>query len=883
MLGSRRINTRERRRRGSRAGWGCLLVFSLATAFSSAAVELVDAQQLFKTGKYAECIDACAEAIAAPRWGEGWWVLKLRAELTTGRYADALKTQALGLARYEDSIPLQLLAHDALRMNDKGDDAAALLAAMRVTAERSPWRYADSSSRVALGRALLLAGVDARQVLESFYDKAKRDNPDSVDPYLASGDLALEKHDYALAAEAFRDAAKRVDDDPDVYLGLARAYENDSERATASLAKALELNPRHVDSLLFQVDNLIDREDHEAAEAILKNVLEINPKQPRAWAYRAVLAHVAGDPKTEAACRAEALSAWTTNPEVDHLIGRKLSEKYRFAEGAARQRKALELAPAYRPAKVQLCNDLLRLGKEDEGWRLAAEVFEEDQYNVVSFNLVTLRDHLQKFTTLKSDHFLVRMDPREAQIYGDRVMRLLERARVKLADRYGVEITEPVTVEIFPQQQDFAIRTFGLPGGAGFLGVCFGPVVTVNSPASRMSHPSNWEAVLWHEFCHTVTLNKTRNKMPRWLSEGISVYEERREVPSWGQVMTPQYRELILSGGATPVSRLSGAFLKPPSPMHLQFAYYQSSMVVQYVVDRFGTAALQKVLADLALDVPINTALAKHTEPIEQLDEHFDKWFKEQAEKLAAKADWERPKLALDAGSAEMAEWNRDHPDNFWGLLGEGRALLAERKWEAAKKPLAKAIALHPTYAEAGGPYLLMAAAHRELGETKLEREMLEKHVALDADAVEPRLRLSEIAAAEKDWKAVRTVAEQVLAINPLIAAPHGYLVQAAEALGDRPLAIEGHRTLLLLDPLDRAEHHFRLAKLLAEDQKLPDARREVVRALEEAPRYRAAHALLLDIAGRMGTPPATGPSTTPAVTPPAVVPPAPKPEVRPQ
>ena len=42
--------------------------------------------------------------------------------------------------------------------------------------------------------------------------------------------------------------------------------------------------------------------------------------------------------------------------------------------------------------------------------------------------------------------------------------------------------------------------------------------------------------------------------MPRWLSEGISVYEERQENPAWGQSMTPQYRELILEGGATKVS-----------------------------------------------------------------------------------------------------------------------------------------------------------------------------------------------------------------------------------------------------------------------------------------------------------------------------------------
>jgi uncharacterized protein HemY len=113
----------------------------------------------------------------------------------------------------------------------------------------------------------------------------------------------------------------------------------------------------------------------------------------------------------------------------------------------------------------------------------------------------------------------------------------------------------------------------------------------------------------------------------------------------------------------------------------------------------------------------------------------------------------------------------------------------------------------------------------------------------------------------EKDWKAERREAEQVLAINPLTPAPHRALVQAAEALGERRLAMEGHRTLLLLDPLDRAEHHYRLARLLADERELPAARAEVVRSLEEAPRYRAAHRLLLEIVAKAG--PTTAPATT--------------------
>ena len=44
----------------------------------------------------------------------------------------------------------------------------------------------------------------------------------------------------------------------------------------------------------------------------------------------------------------------------------------------------------------------------------------------------------------------------------------------------------------------------------------------------------------------------------------------------------------MFRGKRVPVSQLSSAFLKPKTPMHLQFAYYESSMVVEYVVERWG-------------------------------------------------------------------------------------------------------------------------------------------------------------------------------------------------------------------------------------------------------------------------------------------------------
>jgi tetratricopeptide (TPR) repeat protein len=127
----------------------------------------------------------------------------------------------------------------------------------------------------------------------------------------------------------------------------------------------------------------------------------------------------------------------------------------------------------------------------------------------------------------------------------------------------------------------------------------------------------------------------------------------------------------------------------------------------------------------------------------------------------------------------------------------------------------------------------------------------LEKLAALDGDALEANLRLIEICEASEDWQAVAKSAEQALAVNPLIRAPHRSLARAAEAIDDPRRAIHAYRALLRMDPVDPAEAHFRLARLLFGEGDLASARREVLKALEEAPRFRAAHRLLLEIVAR--------------------------------
>jgi tetratricopeptide (TPR) repeat protein len=828
----------------------CSLVLGALFAPLSPAADLAEAEKLFRAGKYAEVIQQAAQLTETEQQLEDWAILRIRALRELGRYPEAKKALEEWLPRFANTIRLRLLGYEILRQNGDEGGSKKLLEEIAQLATWREWAYQQPPDRVALGRAVLIAGADPKRVLERFYDPVKKAKPDFRDVYIASGELALDKSDFALASRTFGDAAKKFPDDPDIQFGLARAFaSSDTEATQEALLKTLEANPNHTGAHLLLADHHIDAEQLDKAAAAIAAALKVNPALPEAHAFRAVVAELQNDKAVYASARQEALKPWPKNPVVDHIIGRKFSQKYRFAEGSERQREALKADPAYLPAKIQLAQDLLRLGDTDEGWKLAEAVAKEDAYDVLAFNMLELRDSIAHFRTLESPHFLVRMDPKEADVYGKEVVDLLERAHAHLCKKYGLEPKQKTIVEIFPDQKDFAIRTFGLPGGAGYLGVCFGRVITANSPASRPGSPSNWQAVLWHEFAHVVTLQLTKNRMPRWLSEGISVYEERQARGNWGEQMKPRYRAMILSEDLTPISQLSGAFLAPKSAMHLAFAYYQSSLAVEYLLERYGIEAMRKVFADLASGIPINTALTAHAAPVEQLDKEFMDRARLLAQGTAPKLNWDKPKPQDVLTDTAFDDWVKKNPDNYTALLERSRQLVKERKWAEAKEPLQKLIELFPNQHDADSAYAYLAKVHRELGEADQEIAMLQKVSELSADATEAYARLIQIATERKDWPSVITNAGYYEAVNPLNPLPHRAAAEAHEALGEVKLAVEDYRTLLKLQPQDSTDVHFRLARLLHQERK-PEAKRHVLMALEEAPRFREALQLLLEING---------------------------------
>jgi tetratricopeptide (TPR) repeat protein len=832
--------------------WGCAATVNLTAA---GAADLEEVAKLLRTGRYEECEKQASEAIQVGTRNEAWYALKIRAEMVRGKYEAALRSLAEATVQYPSSLTLYLVGRDVRQFNGLGDREKEELGTIEKLISAEPERYGTEQAQIALGRFSLIRGADPKKVLDQFYEAVIKRAPDFVDAYLAAAELALNKQDYVLAVETLRKAPKEAAADPQFHYLMAQAFgEDDRSQAAKALAEALRINPRHVDSLLLKIDGLIDSERYAEAAKVIDQVVAINPSEPRAWAFRAVLAHLRGDRQGEETARRSALAPWAANPEVDSLIGRKLAQKYRFVEGAAYQRKALALDADYLPAKVQLSQALLRLGEEAEGWKLVDEIFATDGYNVVAYNLITLRDLLAKFRTLTEDGIVVRMDAHEAELYGPGVLALLKRAKATLCAKYGVTIPDSVIVEIFPQKKEFAVRTFGLPGADGFLGVCFGHVITANSPASQGEHPSNWQAVLWHEFCHAVTLCKSHNKMPRWLSEGISVYEEGKQDESWATAMNPRFRAMILGNELAPLSQLSAAFLAPKSAVHIQFAYYESALAVEFLVQTAGPSVLNGILDDLAMGKTINEVLPTRTQmTLVHLDEAFSRYARQKAKHVASGASWEEVDLADDAPTDTIAEWLKNHPKSFRGHQRLAARLVAERRWPEAKAVLLELKALYPEYIGADNAYLMLAAVYKHTSSVAEEHSVLEELALRDGDAWPAYLRLMELDEAAGNRESVAKNADRFLAVNPLIPAPYRYLARAAEQLDRRDEAIAAYRGLSLLDDTDPSDVHYRLAKLLSQAGKKVEARREVLKSLEEAPRFLESHRLLLDLIGSDG------------------------------
>ena len=242
----------------------------------------------------------------------------------------------------------------------------------------------------------------------------------------------------------------------------------------------------------------------------------------------------------------------------------------------------------------------------------------------------------------------------------------------------------PITFEMYPDHADFAVRTLGLPG-IGALGVCFGNCSSWIRRLRANPMRSTGAAPCGMSSCTSSRLQMTDHKIPRWFSEGLSVYEERKGFPGWGDDLKLDYLNAIKAKKLLPTAELNEGFIRPKYEQQVLVSYYQASLICDYIEQKFGFPALKKMLLlykegkDTAADVSRKRWVCRST----QFDTQFFKWVDDKVKDLDMKAFTQLVSSGEEAlamgDTIKLSKSSTQVHRNVSGIHGRAQCLRAAR------------------------------------------------------------------------------------------------------------------------------------------------------------------------------------------------------------
>jgi tetratricopeptide (TPR) repeat protein len=437
------------------------------------------------------------------------------------------------------------------------------------------------------------------------------------------------------------------------------------------------------------------------------------------------------------------------------------------------------------------------------------------------------------------------MSAKESDVLSTYAAELLEECHRRLSAKYRFTPRSPITVEFFANHEDFAVKSLGLPG-LGALGVCFGQVVSMDSPTAREAGAFNWGDTLWHEFAHVITLQITDYRIPRWFSEGLSVYEERRAMPGWADHWSLERLKAFNDGRFVKIEDLEGAFTRPRAPDQVPLAYFQASMVCEYVEEKHGFDAILRMLALYKEGTKTPEVLRR---VLAASPSDFDRAFAEYLKgKAAPFTDALKGAGNVPQSKDELEALLKGRPNDYFGHLKLGSIYKSEGNHDRAVEHLTRARELFPFYTGEGNPYVQLADVYESRGQKSEAAAVLGDLVRMDEDSFDALKRLARIRLDLGDKNGAIEALKASFYIYPFDAGLHKlagdvYLEQGKSSEAAREFAVA-----VALAPADLAGAHYDLARALAGAGKQAEARRSVLRALEIAPGFEKAQELLLKL-----------------------------------
>jgi len=667
---------------------------------------------------------------------------------------------------------------------------------------------------------------------------------------LQQAEALWKARDYQGANTAFRALVAAHPDNPDIkvrwgYLFLDRGQSDD---ASALFGEALGVNKEHAGALLGMARIAADNFEGQAAE-LAKKALASDPKLADAQALLASLAlednnneKAAEEAHKALAIDANCVEAKAVLATLDWLADKKETQwdphaakgyelaghffviNRRYEEGINYFRKALEADPYLDSARSELGVNLMRLGQNEEAYKLLETSFNNGYRNKATKNSLTLMDSYKNFVTFTTPRTILKLHKKEAELLHPYIETEMLRAIDTYEKKYKMKLQHPVQVEVYPDHEDFAVRTMGLPG-LGALGVTFGYSIAMDSPSGRPPGQFHWASTLWHEMSHVFTLTATNHRVPLWFTEGMAVHEETAVAPDWGDRLSPDVIAAIKNKKLLPVTQLDRGFIHPTTPGQIIISYFQGGQICDYINNKWGWDTLLAMLHDFA-DGAETAAVIRKELKIEP--EEFDKRF------IAFVEDEFKVQVA------SFDDWRK-------GLKGVAEAV-TNKDWGEVIKLGTPLRDKYPDYVEEHSIYEMLAKAYSEKGDKAKAIEELQRYEKIGGRNPETlKLLAKELEAAGRPKEAADAL-NRLNYIYPMDEAAHRQLGSLWIGQNNPQGAIREFQAVLAKKPMDQAQAHYDLARAYKANHQIKEANDECLASLEASPGFRPAQKLLVEL-----------------------------------
>ena len=695
----------------------------------------------------------------------------------------------------------------------------------------------------------------------SLFSEATRANPNNLEAQVLWGDLFLEKYNANDAQRSYQEVLDINSRHVPALVGMAKV--GGDER---SLTRALAINPNSVLALETYGQLLLINNRQAEAQEYFDRALNLNPQSLKSLSILAAQAALNQREEEYEQHKAQVDSFSPDNPQFLGDIADTFGNNYLFSEAVEFARAAINSDPEYWQGYTLLGSNLIRLGEEEEGKANLEIGFENDPFNVLTSNMLKVFDTLETYSILESEHFKVYMSGNDADILWPYLEPLLEEGWDTLTAKYGYEPEGPILIEVFENTADFAVRSVGLPDIGPLVGICFGKVITLISPDTLSA---NWQEIVWHEFMHVITLQMTNNRMPRWLSEGISVWEEREGRPYWGRSQGLDLVRAAKEEKLLHVRDLNSGFSGARDNADLGFAYFQSYLVVDYITEEYGFSKLREFIDQYAI---VKDESERFNEvfqlSLEEFNTGFQRWIDQRVEEINVYVHSEDvPDEGEGHGhgirensSAILAElYNnaslkqhmrariQENERDFQAHLQLGIVLFKEEDFEQAKFHLLTANSMLPSYTGYPSPALVLAQIFEREGNQQERLKWLEvllENLQHDYDSA---VLLAEDALENENFERANYYIDRAIQVDPYRSGVHELKARYADEIGDAELAVTEYEVLLKLEINDPVEARTDLAEAYLNNGQLDKAKESVLYALEIAPSYRRAQEVLLE------------------------------------